>query len=80
MSKLSKILASGSYIGASICLLIFAINLQSIFLYIGIALLLCGVIISRFVSHNQSSFISKMDEIANDNSKADSSSKDHAKK
>ena len=55
MSKYSKTIVTCAYIAASICLLLFAINLQSIFLYVGIACLLIGVILRRVSSSSSSS-------------------------
>lgn len=62
MSKYSKTIATCAYLAASLCLLLFAINLQSIFLYIGIACLLIGVVLRRFIRPS-SSFEDQIEDV-----------------
>lgn len=65
MSTLTQIIASCAYLGASIFLIIFAINLQSLYLYLGVICLAVGVILNRFFSNSSSSsLIDKMEEAA----------------
>lgn len=62
MSKYSKTIATCAFLAASICLLIFAVNLNSLFLYIGIACLLIGVVLRRFSSPSSSSFEDQIEQ------------------
>lgn len=79
MSKLTKIIASCAYLGASICLLIFAINLQSLYLYLGVICLAIGVILNRFFSNSSSSsLIEKMEDAANATPASNSNKSDSA--